>query len=84
MRRIKLVTKDKTIPVVIGSSILRGSLIKKHIDGKDIVIITNTTVKKLYLKKVLSCVKSYNVKILSIPDGEKYKNAKTFIKILRQ
>ena len=81
MKKIKLVTKDKTIPVVIGSSILRGSLIKKHIDGRDIVIITNTTIKKLYLEKILSCVKSYNVKILSIPDGERYKNAKTFMRI---
>ena len=81
MKKIKLVTKDKTIPVVIGSRILTGSLIKKHIDGRDIVIITNTTIKKLYLEKILSCVKSYNVKILSLPDGERYKNAKTFMRI---
>ena len=47
----------------------------------DIVIISNIKVAKIYLQKVKKLFKGYRVKTLILPDGEKYKNLNSLVKI---
>lgn len=56
----------------------------RHIHGKRVLVVTNTTIAPLYLDKVISAltVGNPNVSVESVilPDGEQYKNmVSTFI-----
>ncbi len=66
-------------PIVIERNILANLLIwiSKFYSGKQIVIITDTNVNKLYVKKIqLSLKKTHKVLSLVIKPGEKSKNSK--------
>jgi 3-dehydroquinate synthase len=52
-----------------------------HFNSK-VAIITNPTVAKLHLEKLLSKIKSKDLSIVTIPDGEEYKNLNTIVNIL--
>tara|TARA_B100001996_G_scaffold153071_1_gene116476 strand:- start:2350 stop:3426 length:1077 start_codon:yes stop_codon:yes gene_type:complete len=81
MKRLFLKTNNKKTPIVIGKNIIKSSLLSKFIDSKDVVIITNTTVGKLHLKKITSSLKKFNINVLTLSDGEQYKNIQTLSKI---
>ena len=81
MKKIFLSTRSNKIPIVIGNGIISSKLLSAYIKSKNVVIITNETVGKIYLKKIKSCLKNYNTKTLEIKDGEKYKNLSVFTKI---
>jgi 3-dehydroquinate synthase len=45
---------DKSYPIYIGQNLLnQKALLSKHIPGKQVMIVTNTTVAPLYLAKVI-------------------------------
>ena len=52
----------------------------KYVFKKDVLIITNTKVGKLYLSKTKRLFKEYKVNSLLLPDGEKYKNNETSLR----
>ena len=81
MKKVSLKLKHKNIPIYIGNNIFMGSTIANHIKHKDVVIITNTKIANLHLKKVKGSLKGFLVKTLILPDGEKYKNINTLNKI---
>ena len=81
MKQLLLKTDSKNTPIVIGKNIINSSLLSKFINSKDVVIITNTTIGKLHLKKITSVLKKFNLNILKLPDGEQYKNINTLSKI---
>ena len=81
MKKIFLSTGNNKVPIIIGNGIISTKLLSTYIKSKNVVIITNETVGKIYLKKIKSCLKNYNTKILEIKDGEKYKNLSVFTKI---
>jgi len=81
MKKVSLKLKHKNIPIYIGNNIFVGSTIANHIKHKDVVIITNTKIANLHLKKVKRSLKGFLVKTLILPDGEKYKNIKTLQQI---
>lgn len=52
MRTLKLNLSEKSYPIYIGQGLLsQGELLTKHISGKQVMIVTNTTVAPLYLEK---------------------------------
>lgn len=66
--------KDKSYPIYIGEHLLsRPELLTKHISGKQVLIVSNTTVAPLYLQKVKNLLTDFEVKAVILPDGEKYK-----------
>ena len=81
MKKVSLKLKNKNLPIYIGNNIFVGSTIANHIKHKDVVIITNTKIANLHLKKVKRSLKGFLVKTLILPDGEKYKNINTLNKI---
>lgn len=53
-------------------------LFHRHVHGKRVLVVTNTTIAALYLDKVVDALTRGNpnisVESVILPDGEKYKN----------
>jgi 3-dehydroquinate synthase len=49
----------------------------QHIKGKQVMIVTNTTVAPLYLAKVKALLTLFTVTEVILPDGEQYKTLAT-------
>ena len=77
MRKINLQLNNTKIPILVGSNILKTINPENYVKKNDVVIITNSTIAKLYLKQTKRMFKDYNVDSLILRDGEKYKNIKT-------
>ncbi|KAL8196020.1 hypothetical protein R6Q57_025020 [Mikania cordata] len=77
---------DRSYPIYIGSGLLdQPDLLQRHIHGKRVLVVTNTTVASLYLDKVVSAltVENPNVTVENVilSDGEKYKDMDTLMKV---
>ena len=81
MRKINLQLNNIKIPILVGSNILKTINPENYVKKNDVVIITNSTIAKLYLKQTKRMFKDYNVNSLILRDGEKYKNIKTLQQI---
>ncbi|KAL2241151.1 UNVERIFIED_CONTAM: 3-dehydroquinate synthase, chloroplastic [Sesamum indicum] len=80
---------DRSYPIYIGSGLLnQPELLQRHIHGKQVLVVTNTTIAPLYLDKAISALTdgNPNVKVESVilPDGEKFKDMETLMKIFDQ
>ncbi|ASG68132.1 3-dehydroquinate synthase [Francisella halioticida] len=75
-------TSSEKYEIAIDSS-LDFSYINKHITDKQVLVVTNTTIEKLYLKNVLDHVsRKTNVRTCILEDGEQYKSQQSLDKIL--
>ena len=73
---------DKSYPIYIGSNLLSSkSLLTDHIQGKQVMIVTNATIAPLYLEKLKVALKDFNVESVVLPDGEKFKTLETLNKV---
>lgn len=77
---------DRSYPIYIGSSLLdKPQLLQRHIKGKQVLVVTNTTVAPLYMDKVIAAVKHGDANVIVesviLPDGEKYKDMDTLMKV---
>ncbi|KAF9622827.1 hypothetical protein IFM89_034062 [Coptis chinensis] len=77
---------NRSYPIYIGSGLLnQPDLLQRHVHGKRVLVVTNTTVAPLYLDKVISALtyENSNVSVESVilPDGEKYKDMDTLMKV---
>ena len=71
---------ERSYPIHIGSGLLeQAELLRTHIPGGRVVIVSNTTVAPLYLEKLQRVLQSIDVGSESaiLPDGEQYKNTAT-------
>jgi 3-dehydroquinate synthase len=65
----------------ISYDIMIDNLSNLHFDIK-VVIVTNPTISKHHLKYLMSHIECKNLSIMTIPDGEQYKNMETIQTIL--
>ena len=73
---------DKSYPIYIGTDLLSSkSILTKHIQGKQVMIVTNTTIAPLYLEKLKAVLEGFNVESVVLPDGEKFKTLETLNKV---
>lgn len=77
---------DRSYPLYIGSGLLnQPELLQRHIHGKQVLVVTNTTIAPLYLDKTIWALTegNPNIKVESVilPDGEKFKNMETLMKV---
>jgi len=78
MKTLELDLGSNSYPIYIGQALLaQAELLTNHISGKQIMIVTNTTVAPLYLAKVKSLLAAFNVAEVILPDGEQYKTLDT-------
>jgi 3-dehydroquinate synthase len=65
-------------PIAIGSGLLANvELLDTHIRGRDLLIVTNTTVARLYLTKLTDSLAGRRVADCILPDGEQHKTLQT-------
>lgn len=66
---------ERSYPIYIGTALLgQEELLKKHIPGNSVLIVSNETVAPLYLAKTQSMLSGLRNEAVILPDGEKYKN----------
>ena len=74
MRTLKVELGERSYPIYIGNDLLSNpELLNKHINSKQVVIITNETVAPLYLDKLTRALDSPSPLLIILPDGEQYK-----------
>jgi 3-dehydroquinate synthase len=65
-------------PIAIGSGLLTNrGLLDVQIPGRDLLIVTNTTVARLYLAKLTDSLAGRRVAECILPDGEQHKTLQT-------
>lgn len=69
---------DRSYPIYIGHKLLENSqLINKHINKKQIVIVSNETVAPIYLEKLKQALYPNKPLEIILADGEQYKTLAT-------
>jgi 3-dehydroquinate synthase len=65
-------------PIAIGSGLLKNrEFLDAQIRGRDLLIVTNTTVARLYLPTLTDSLSSKRVAECILPDGEQHKTLQT-------
>jgi len=80
MQTLNVALGDRSYPIHIGLDLLdKSELILPHLKGKQVAIVTNTTVAPLYLEKLAQPLRVAGISVTPIilPDGEAYKNSET-------
>ncbi len=78
MKTLYLDLGEKSYPIYIGKGLLEQTAqLTKHIASKQVMIVTNTTVAKLYLDKVRDLLVDFTLAEVVLPDGEQYKTLDT-------
>ncbi|HEY5807573.1 MAG TPA: 3-dehydroquinate synthase [Povalibacter sp.] len=74
---------ERSYPILIGSGLLDDqSLLAKHIQARDVLIVSNETIAPLYLDPLSHALAGKRVSSVVLPDGEAYKTLDTFARIL--
>ena len=82
MKTLRVELGEKSYPIYIGSHLLKqANLWQKHIQSRQVLIVTNTTVSPLYLDKVKASLTAFQVETIELPDGEQYKSLEYLEKI---
>ena len=80
MRTLNVELAERTYPIHIGAGLLeRAELVTPHLRQRRVAIVTNTTLEKLYLPKLVDTLRAAGVQTMSvvIPDGEAHKDWQT-------
>lgn len=71
---LKVDLGERSYPIRIGRGLLaQPELLKPHIAGSRVMVVTNETVGPLYLKPVLALLAGWKPASVVLPDGEQYK-----------
>ena len=65
---------DRSYPIYIGAGLLaRPELLTPHVQGRQVMIVSNETVAPLYLQTVQNGLGDCRFEAVILPDGEQYK-----------
>ncbi len=89
-RELRLVRKElvvdlgaRSYPIVIGSGLLRdGELIRRHLAGRQVCIVTNNIVAPLHLAAVRDTLPAQDLDVCILPDGEAHKTLDSYAMII--
>ena len=80
--QLNVALEDRSYPIFIGSGQLATVGISRFVQGKKALIVTNTTVAKLYLSALEAQLIDKQVDTIVLQDGEQFKNLDTLNSIL--
>ncbi|WP_039959378.1 3-dehydroquinate synthase [endosymbiont of Riftia pachyptila] len=73
---------ERSYPIYIGEAIHhQAEFYRRHITGRQVMVVTNETIAPLYLDETLSALSGYDVATIILPDGEQYKTLETLNKV---
>lgn len=82
MNTLQVALGDRSYPIYIGENLLvEKDLFTPHIQGKEVLIVTNEIVAPLYLEQLKSTLTDYRVEVAILPDGEQYKTLEVMQRI---
>jgi len=75
MKTLNVDLGERSYPIYIGQSLLQQpALLTKHIQNRQVMIVSNETIAPLYLDNVIDMLSGFEVHQIILPDGEQYKN----------
>ena len=78
METLNVDLAERSYPIFIGQGLLDSiDCFAPYIRGKQVMVVTNTTIAPLYLDRLKSVLKEYDVDTVILPDGEQYKTLDT-------
>jgi 3-dehydroquinate synthase len=78
MKTLTVDLGNRSYPIHIGQQLLENSdLLKHHVRGKQVMVVSNDTVAPLYLDKVMQGLSGLDAASVILPDGEQYKTLDT-------
>ncbi|MDX8386848.1 MAG: iron-containing alcohol dehydrogenase, partial [Gallionella sp.] len=80
MQTLTVGLDKRSYQIHVGRLLLdRAELLKEHLPGKRVAIVTNTTIAPLYLDKLDKVLRKLGINSVHVilPDGEEYKNNDT-------
>ena len=77
MRTLKVELGDRAYPIHIGSGLIDSDLLATVIRGRQVLVVTNESIAPLYLDRVVSALKDFDVATVILPDGESHKHIET-------
>lgn len=78
MQTLQVDLGASSYPITIGSGLLTDrNLLDAQIPGRDLLIVTDTTVAKLYLAKLAGSFSQRHIADCILPDGEQHKTLQT-------
>ncbi|MGC8732887.1 MAG: 3-dehydroquinate synthase, partial [Halothiobacillaceae bacterium] len=73
---------ERSYPIYIGQALLgQPELLRRHIPGKSVLVVTNTTVAPLYRSRLDPALEGLRVETVVLPDGEAYKSIESLTTI---
>jgi 3-dehydroquinate synthase len=80
---LKVELGARSYPILIGSGLLaQRALFDEHAKGRDVLLVSNTTVAPLYAPALLRGLAGRNVVQVVLPDGEEHKTLATVSRML--
>jgi 3-dehydroquinate synthase len=74
MRTLTVELGERSYPIYIGQNLLHNAeLLTRHLDSRQVLIVTNETVAPLYLEPVKAALEDRQLATVVLPDGEAYK-----------
>ena len=85
MKTLQVELGERSYPIYIGRDLLsKSELLTQHINGNEVLVVTNETVAPLYLQSVLDVLTDYRCESVVLPDGEQYKTLEVLNQIFDQ
>lgn len=83
MNTLQVELGERSYPIHIGAGLLGWpELLTPHLQGQQVLIVSNEIVAPLYLAQVEESLSGYQVQTLILPDGEAHKNLDSFNQIV--
>jgi 3-dehydroquinate synthase len=79
VKALRVELGERSYPILIGQNLMgQANLVKPYVAGRQVLIVTNTTVAPLYLASCKKSFAGFDVQSVILPDGEVYKTLETW------
>ncbi len=83
MTALKVELGERSYPIHIGPGLLASAeLLRPHLEGRRIMVVTNETVGPLYLSRQMQALAGCDTATVILPDGEAYKTLESMERIV--
>ena len=83
MQTLKVDLGERSYPIVIGEGLLRqAELLREHITGHDVLLVSNTIVAPLYARGLREALAAPRTVEACLPDGEAHKTLQSMARIM--
>lgn len=83
MREVIVELGERSYPVLIGSGLIAAGPLRRFVEpGRQVMVVSNSTVAALYLQRVLQALPMPGARTIILPDGESHKTLREFNDII--